>query len=143
MLRFLDERRTRVVKKYADGSQISPGKSPRQEPASMHDKNGSPMMEMRRDPETRQNYNFSHSSTRTAVERSIGVTKRWWHCLRRLRASPQKACQIIVVEKMVALSSPTTSFSTEGLSDHRCGKDGGIVFADYELLHRRLVRSSL
>ena len=38
-----------------------------------------------------QNYNFTHRSTRTAVERSTGVVKRWWHCLHRLRVSPQKA----------------------------------------------------
>ena len=66
-------------------------------------------------PQTRQeqNFNFSHSSTRTAVERSIGVAKRRWHCLRRLRISPQRACQIIVVclmlhnrARLLALPAP-------------------------------------
>ena len=60
-----------------------------------------------------QNYNFSHSSTRTAVERSIGVAKRRWHCLRRLRVSPQEACQITVLclrlhncARLLALPAP-------------------------------------
>ena len=44
---------------------------------------------------------------------------------------------------MVALSSPTTSFSTEGRQIIVLRKDGGIVFADYEILHRRPVRSPL
>ena len=50
-------------------------------------------------PRTQQEetYNFRQSSTRTAVERSIGVAKRRWHCLRRLRLSPTKACQVITV----------------------------------------------
>ena len=51
-----------------------------------------------------QNYNFSHSSTRTAVERSIGVAKRRWQVL-------------------VMLSSPAPCLSAEGLSDHRCVSD--------------------
>ena len=42
-------------------------------------------------------YNFYHSSTRSTVERCIGVAKRRWHCLRRLRVNPQKACKIIIV----------------------------------------------
>ena len=47
------------------------------------------------------------------MERSIGVAKRWWHCLRRLRVSPQKACQIVVVclmlhnrARLLALPAP-------------------------------------
>ncbi|XP_070203343.1 putative nuclease HARBI1 [Littorina saxatilis] len=45
-----------------------------------------------------RNYNFAHSSTRTTVERSIGVAKRRWHCLRTgLRLEPAKACQVITV----------------------------------------------
>ena len=51
-------------------------------------------------PQTRseQRYNFSHSSTRTTVERAIGVAKRRWHCLRcGLRVDPAKACKIITV----------------------------------------------
>ena len=50
---------------------------------------------------------------RTAVERSIGVAKRRWHCLRRLRVSPQEACQITVVclrlhncARLLALPAP-------------------------------------
>ena len=50
-------------------------------------------------PTTRQqrSYNFHHSSARTAVERAIGVLKRRWHSLRRLRLSPAKACKVIAV----------------------------------------------
>ncbi|KAK7477226.1 hypothetical protein BaRGS_00002137, partial [Batillaria attramentaria] len=53
-----------------------------------------------RNPRTRKErqYNFSHSSARTTVERAIGVTKQRWHCLRaRLRLQPTKACKVIVV----------------------------------------------
>ena len=42
-------------------------------------------------------YNFHQSSARTTVERSIGVAKRRWHCMRRLRVAPVKACEIITV----------------------------------------------
>ena len=50
-------------------------------------------------PTTRKekNCNFSQSSTRTTVERSIGIAKRRWHCLRRLRVEPTKACRITTV----------------------------------------------
>ena len=50
-------------------------------------------------PATRQqrSYNFHHSSDRTAVERAIGVLKRRWHSLRRLRLAPAKACKVIAV----------------------------------------------
>ena len=42
--------------------------------------------------------NFAHSSTRTTVQRSIGVAKQRWHCLRcGLRLQPQKACKVILV----------------------------------------------
>ena len=42
-------------------------------------------------------YNFHQSSARTAVERAIGVLKRRWHCLRRLRLQPARACRVIKV----------------------------------------------
>ena len=43
-------------------------------------------------------YNFAHSSTRSTVERCIGVAKQRWHCLRcGLRLEPSKACKVIVV----------------------------------------------
>ena len=51
-------------------------------------------------PVTRKqtSYNFSHSSTRTTVERSIGVAKQRFHCLRcGLRLQPSKACKVIWV----------------------------------------------
>ena len=51
-------------------------------------------------PTTRsqRRYNFSHSSTHTTVQRSIGMAKQRWHCLRCcLRLQPQKACKVILV----------------------------------------------
>lgn len=43
-------------------------------------------------------YNFAHSSTRTTIERCIGVAKQRWQCLRvGLRVKPVKACKIIAV----------------------------------------------
>eukprot|EP00745_Piridium_sociabile_P033264 TRINITY_DN57006_c0_g1_i5.p1 TRINITY_DN57006_c0_g1~~TRINITY_DN57006_c0_g1_i5.p1 ORF type:complete len:132 (+),score=25.13 TRINITY_DN57006_c0_g1_i5:461-856(+) len=51
-------------------------------------------------PTTRKqrSYNFAHSSTRSTVERSIGVAKNRWNCLRcGLRLEPAKACRVIMV----------------------------------------------
>ena len=51
-------------------------------------------------PTTRsqRRYNFAHSSTRTPAQRSIGMAKQRWHCLRcGLRLQPQKACKVILV----------------------------------------------
>lgn len=46
--------------------------------------------------QSEKNYNFAHSSTRTTIERYIGVAKRRWHCLRcGLRMEPARACQVI------------------------------------------------
>ncbi|XP_025099687.1 putative nuclease HARBI1 [Pomacea canaliculata] len=44
-----------------------------------------------------QQYNNSHTSTRSTVECAIGVCKRRWSCLRKLRLSPAKACDVITV----------------------------------------------
>ncbi|CAJ1066464.1 putative nuclease HARBI1 [Xyrichtys novacula] len=44
-----------------------------------------------------KNDNARHMSARSTVERSIGVLKRRWHGLRRLRLAPHKACKVIVV----------------------------------------------
>eukprot|EP00745_Piridium_sociabile_P024453 TRINITY_DN38716_c0_g1_i1.p1 TRINITY_DN38716_c0_g1~~TRINITY_DN38716_c0_g1_i1.p1 ORF type:complete len:150 (+),score=27.63 TRINITY_DN38716_c0_g1_i1:148-597(+) len=50
-----------------------------------------------------QNYNFAQSSTRTTVERAIGVAKQRWRCLRNgLRLQPLKACRVIKVCFMLA-----------------------------------------
>lgn len=42
-------------------------------------------------------YNVHHKAARSNVERAIGVLKRRWHCLRRLRLQPAKACNVITV----------------------------------------------
>lgn len=42
-----------------------------------------------------QAYNVHHKSARSIVERSIGILKRRWACLRRLRLQPAKACNVI------------------------------------------------
>lgn len=48
--------------------------------------------------QSKRNYNFAHSSTRTTIERCIRVAKRRWHCLRcGLRLEPPRACQVITV----------------------------------------------
>ena len=45
-----------------------------------------------------RNYNFAHSSTRSTVERCIGVAKQRWQCLRNcLRLQPDRACRVILV----------------------------------------------
>ena len=47
-------------------------------------------------------YNFAQSSTRTTVERCIGIIKQRWRCLRQgLRVQPPKACKIILVCMML------------------------------------------
>ena len=51
-----------------------------------------------RDPTTRQEraYQFAQSSTRSTVERTIGVAKQRFQCLRYgLRLQPPKACKVI------------------------------------------------
>ena len=58
-----------------------------------------------RNPTTRKerDYNFGQSSTRTTVERAIGVAKQRWRCLRiGLRVQPLKASRIIKVCFMLA-----------------------------------------
>ncbi|XP_041368786.1 putative nuclease HARBI1 [Gigantopelta aegis] len=65
-----------------------------------------------------RSYNFYHSSACTAVEQAIGVLKRRWHCLRRLRLEPAKACKVITVcimlhnyDRKLKLEDPTDSDS--------------------------------
>ncbi|XP_041349233.1 putative nuclease HARBI1 [Gigantopelta aegis] len=81
---------------------------------------------------TRQerNYNFSHSSTRTAIERAIGVLKRRWHCLRRLRLTPAKACKVIAVFVMLSnrarrlnLDVPDTDSDSDDEPDYEQASD--------------------
>ena len=52
-----------------------------------------------RNPVTAQQrlYNEAHKTTRSTVERAIGVAKQRWHCLRcGLRIQPEKACKVIL-----------------------------------------------
>ncbi|KAK7476085.1 hypothetical protein BaRGS_00032712, partial [Batillaria attramentaria] len=76
------------------------------------------------------NYNASHMSARSSVERSIGVLKRRWHCLRRLRLAPHKACKVIVVCIMLhnrarrwKLDVPSDSDSDSSSSDDGSDSD--------------------
>ncbi|KAF7689963.1 putative nuclease HARBI1, partial [Silurus meridionalis] len=45
-------------------------------------------------PQTR--FNLAHSRTRAKVEMTIGILKSRFQCLRGLRVSPERACDIIV-----------------------------------------------
>lgn len=44
-----------------------------------------------------QDYNDRHTSTRCTVERTIGIAKKRWHCLNKVRLAPAKACDVIIV----------------------------------------------
>ena len=53
-----------------------------------------------RNPATRRErrFNAAHRTTRSTVERAIGVAKQRWRCLRHgLRIGPEKSCKIIIV----------------------------------------------
>ena len=43
-----------------------------------------------------QRYNLAHCRTRSRVEMTIGMLKARFQCLRRLRVTPERACDIIV-----------------------------------------------
>lgn len=50
-----------------------------------------------------ERYNFAHKSTRCTVERSIGVAKQRWRCLRvGIVFEPEKVIKIILVCLMLA-----------------------------------------
>ena len=75
-------------------------------------------------------YNFHQSSARTTVERSIGVAKRRWHCLRRLRVAPVKACEIITVclmlhnrARLYALPDAESDDEDDDVDDSNDGDD--------------------
>ena len=75
-------------------------------------------------------YNFRHSSARTAVKRAIGVLKRRWHSLRRLRLTPAKACQVITVcvvlhnrARLLKLEVPSDSESDSDLDSESSSED--------------------
>ena len=48
------------------------------------------------DPGPQQWYNVAHCRTRAMVEMTIGILKARFQCLRRLRVTPDRACDIIV-----------------------------------------------
>ncbi|XP_030288526.1 putative nuclease HARBI1 [Sparus aurata] len=48
------------------------------------------------DPGPQQRYNVAHCRTRARVEMTIGMLKARFQCLRRLRVTPERACDIIV-----------------------------------------------
>ncbi|XP_053196475.1 putative nuclease HARBI1 [Scomber japonicus] len=48
------------------------------------------------EPGPQQHYNLAHCRTRARVEMSIGMLKARFQCLRRLRVTPERACDIIV-----------------------------------------------
>lgn len=43
-----------------------------------------------------ENYNNRHRRARCTVERAIGIAKRRWSCLQKLRTAPERACDIIM-----------------------------------------------
>lgn len=69
-----------------------------------------------------RSFNFHQSSTRCAVQRAIGVLKRRWHCLRRLRLNPPKACKVIMV--CVMLHNQARYMNLEVPSDSESEDDG-------------------
>lgn len=76
-------------------------------------------------------YNIHHKSARSLVERSIGILKRRWPCLRRLRLQPVKACNVITAciilhnkARMLNLDDPSDSESDTD-SDAEDGADDG------------------
>ncbi|XP_061584557.1 putative nuclease HARBI1 [Cololabis saira] len=48
------------------------------------------------EPGPQQNFNRAHRRTRARVERTIGLLKARFQCLRHLRVTPERACDIIV-----------------------------------------------
>ncbi|XP_068192101.1 putative nuclease HARBI1 isoform X2 [Antennarius striatus] len=48
------------------------------------------------DPGPQQNFNQAHCRTRAQVEKTIGLLKARFQCLRHLRVTPERACDVIV-----------------------------------------------
>ncbi|XP_048882111.1 putative nuclease HARBI1 isoform X1 [Brienomyrus brachyistius] len=48
------------------------------------------------EPGPQQRYNLAHSRTRARIEMTLGILKARFQCLRGLRATPERACDIIV-----------------------------------------------
>ncbi|XP_057189413.1 putative nuclease HARBI1, partial [Triplophysa rosa] len=48
------------------------------------------------EPGPQQHFNVAHNRTRSRVEMTIGLLKSRFQCLRHLRVTPEKACDIIV-----------------------------------------------
>ena len=66
-------------------------------------------------------YNLHQKSARSTVERAIGILKRRWHCLRRLRLRPVKACKVITV--CIILHNQARSLNLEVPSDSDSDSD--------------------
>lgn len=105
------------------------------------------------DPTTpkERNFNARHMSARSTVERSIGVLKKRWHSLRRLRLEPAKACQVISVCVMLHNQAPALKLdvpsdsesdsSCDSSSDSECESDSNNYHpANYQ--QSELVRAS-
>ncbi|KAG7482044.1 hypothetical protein JOB18_011807 [Solea senegalensis] len=48
------------------------------------------------EPGPQQRFNVAHCRTRARVEMTIGILKSRFQCLRKLRVTPERACDIIV-----------------------------------------------
>ncbi|XP_025106067.1 putative nuclease HARBI1 [Pomacea canaliculata] len=85
-------------------------------------------------------YNELHRQARCTVERSIGVAKRRWHCLRTgLRVSPERASEIIVVcfilhNRARFLALPDPDDEEDDTDDNGADENHG---ADENLVERR------
>lgn len=99
----------------------------------------------------KRNFNARHMSARSTVERSIGVLKKRWHSLRRLRLEPAKACQVISVCVMLHNQAPALKLdvpsdsesdsSCDSSSDSECESDSNNYHpANYQ--QSELVRAS-
>lgn len=73
--------------------------------------------------QSQRNYNNRHRSARSTVERAIGVLKRRWHCLRRLRLQPVKASRVIMVCVMLHNHARRLRLDVESDSDSDSDSD--------------------
>ena len=48
------------------------------------------------EPGSQQRFNVAHTRTTAWVEMTIGILRAWFQCLRKLRVTPERACNIIL-----------------------------------------------